>query len=167
MKAIRLTRTVLVPALSLAMMLGCQAQRHKEYFRRMVRAVNARDLAALDDIMAPDYVRHCQATPDVHVSNLDEFKQFLEADFAAVPDSIVTTKWMVAEGDLLAFYCTYAGTQTGQMGPFPPSGRRIDVDFSGVHRFEKGKIAETWLTWDNLTGLMQLGHIPAPNGGGE
>ncbi|MGD2108044.1 MAG: ester cyclase [Phycisphaerae bacterium] len=129
----------------------------------MVDAVNARNLSALDDIIAPNYVRHCQATPDVHVRNLDEFKRFLETDFAAVPDSVVTTKWMISEGDLLAFYCTYAGTQTGQMGPFPPSGRAINVDFSGVHRFENGKIAETWLTWDNFAGLVQLGHLPAPN----
>jgi len=128
----------------------------------MVKAVNGRDLDALDEIIAPNYVRHCQATPDVHVRSLDEFKQFLENDFSAVPDSVITTKFTVSEGDLLAFYCTYAGTQTGQMGPFPPSGRHIDVDFSGVNRFEHGKIVETWLTWDNLAGLVQLGHLKPP-----
>lgn len=158
----RQAQTVVILVVSAVLVTGCQANRNKEQFRRMVDAVNARDLDALDDIIAPNYVRHCQATPDVTVRTLDEFKRFLEADFAAVPDSVVSTKWIVAEGDLLAFYCTYAGTQTGQMGPFPPSGRRINVDFSGVNRFENGKIAETWLTWDNLTGLTQLGHLSVP-----
>jgi predicted ester cyclase len=153
---------ILTLTLSLLLLGGCQANHHKRCFERMVAAVNARDLDALDEIIAPNYVRHCQATPDVHVRSLDQFKQFLKSDFSAVPDSVVTTKRVVAEGDLLAFYCTYAGTQTGPMGPFPPSGRRINVDFSGVNRFENGKIVETWLTWDNLTGLVQLGHLQPP-----
>lgn len=31
-----------------------------------------------------------------------------------------------------------------------------------VVRFEDGKIAEWWVTWDNLAGLTQLGHFPPP-----
>lgn len=156
------THTIHVPAVSLLLIVGCQANHNKACFRRMVEAVNSRNLDALDAIIAPDYVRHCQATPDVDVRSLAEFKQFLRNDFLSVPDSVITTKFMVSEGDLQAFYCTYAGTQTGQMGPFPPSGRRINVDFSGVNRFENGKIVESWLTWDNLAGLVQLGHIKPP-----
>ena len=138
----QLIRTGLVLAFSLGMIVGCQSQRNKTRFLQAVDAINARDLAALDDVIAPDYVRHCQATPDVIVHSLDDFKRFLKTDLAAVPDSVVTTKWLVAEGDLLAFYCTYTGTQSGQMGPFPPSGRRLSLDFSGVHRFKNGKIAD-------------------------
>lgn len=154
--------TIHVLTVSIMLIAGCHANHNKTCFRRMVEAVNSRHLDALDEIIAPDYVRHCKATPDVNVRSLGEFKTLLENDFSAVPDSVVTTKWMVAEGDLLAFYCTCAGTQTGQMGPFPPSGRHIDVNFSGVNRFENGKIVETWLTWDNLAGLVQLGHLKPP-----
>lgn len=154
--------TMHVLTASLLLAAGCQASHNKACFRRMVEAVNSRNLDALDEIIAPNYVRHCQATPDVNVRSLDEFKQFLKNDFLSVPDSVITTKFMVSEGNLLAFYCRYAGTQTGQMGPFPPSGRHIDVDFSGVNRFENGKIVESWLTWDNLAGLVQLGHLKPP-----
>lgn len=69
---------------------------------------------------------------------------------------------MIAEGDLVAFYATYTGTQTGQMGPFPPTGKEMSVDCFGYHRIENGKIAETWVTWDNLAGLTQLGLFPPP-----
>ncbi len=33
----------------------------------------------------------------------------------------------------------------------------------GIFRLEDGKIAEMWVTWDNLSALMQLGHFPPPN----
>jgi hypothetical protein len=44
---------------------------------RMIEAVNGRDFDALDDLIAPDLVRHCAATPDVEVRSLEDFKAFL------------------------------------------------------------------------------------------
>jgi hypothetical protein len=37
------------------------------------------------------------------------------------------------------------------MGSFPPSGRKAQFDFGAVFRIEGGKIAEWWVTWDNMT----------------
>ncbi len=148
-------------------LLGCQAQQNKDCFRQCVDAINSRDLARLDDYIVSNYVRHCQATPGIEVHSIEEFKHFLETDFATIPDSVVDIDWLVAEGDMLAFYCTYSGTQTGQMGPFPPSGKRATLDFAGVHRFENGKIAETWLTWDNIYMLTELGHFHPTQDGGQ
>lgn len=135
---------------------------HEDVFLAMVRALNDRDLDALDALLAPDLVRHSQATPDVEIRSLDDFKDFLRTDFATVPDSEVDCPMVIVEGDLLACWCTYRGTQQGAMGPFPPTGRRVDLDFSGFIRFEEGLIAEMWVTWDNLTALTQLGHFPPP-----
>ncbi len=53
------------------------------------------------------------------------------------------------------------GTQLGPMGPFPPSGRKAKFDFGAVFRIEGGKIAEWWVTWDNMTILRSLGHVPS------
>lgn len=117
--------------------------------------------------MAPNVVRHCQATPNVDVKSLQEFKEFLRQDAAVFPDSTQTLKHLVAEGDLVAVWVTYAGTQRGQMGPFPPSGGRMEVDFGAVLRIEDGKIAEMWVTWDNMAALAQLGHLSGPGGKSE
>ena len=137
-----------------------QAEKNKQLFIRGVEAINDRNWEALDDLIAPNYVRHCQATPDVKITSLEDFKQFLKQDAATFPDSRMTIQYLVAEGNLVAFYCTYVGTQTGQMGPFPASNRQMTLEFAGVHRVENGKLAETWLTWDNLAALTQLGHFP-------
>ena len=149
--------------------IGCQpadtqkAEHNKEVFKKSVDAINDRNWDALDDLIAPDYKRYCQATPDVEVNSIDDFKLFLTQDAATFPDSRISIDRVVAEGDLLGFYCTYVGTQEGQMGPYPPSHKQMTLEFAGVHRFENGVIAETWLTWDNLAALIQLGHYPPPS----
>ena len=152
----------------LLLLIGCtptsvrQAEKNKQLFVQGIEAINARDWDALDRLIAPNYVRHCQATPEVAVNSLEDFKNFLKLDAATFPDSRITIDKLVAEGNLIAFYCTYTATQQGQMGPFPPSNKRMVLEFAGVHRIENGKLVETWLTWDNMAALTQLGHVPMP-----
>ena len=153
----------------LPLILGCgssvtrQEEINKQLFIQGIEAVNSRNWAALDTQIVANYVRHCQATPEVQVRSLEDFKVYLRQDVATFPDSRITIDKVVAEGDLVAFYCTFTGTQTGPMGPFPASNKRMILEFAGIHRVENGKLAETWLTWDNMTALAQLGHFP-PSG---
>jgi len=67
---------------------------------------------------------------------------------------------LVAENDLVSFWATYSAVQEGPMGDFPATGRRMSVEFAGTHRIEDGKIVETWVTWDNMAALAQLGLWP-------
>ncbi len=137
-------------------------EENKALARRLGEAVNARRWDLLDGVVAPDFVRHCQATPGVEVRSLDAFKAYLEQDVSAFPDSVQTLQHMVAEGDLVALWLTYVGTQHGPMGPFPPTGKKMQIDCAVLLRFADGKVAEMWATWDNLAALAQLGHLPAP-----
>ncbi len=133
----------------------------KALLHRLERAMNERKLDELDDIVAPDFVRHCQATPQLEIRSLEQFKEFLRMDAVTFPDNVQTFRQVVVEGDMAAVWASYEGTQTGQMGPFPPSGRKASFDFAGTARLEGGKLAELWMTWDNMTILAQLGHLPA------
>ena len=135
---------------------------NEEIVMRMIEAINARDFDALDDVVSPTVRRYSAATPDVHVTTLEEFKAFLHADLASVPDAMQETNMIFSSGDMVAVHETYTGTQTGQMGPFPPSGKELEVPFIGLLRIEDGKIAEIWVEWDNLNALAQLGHFPPP-----
>lgn len=137
---------------------------HKALVRRFGEAMNSRQLDTLDEIVAPDFVRHCQATPEVDVRSLQRFKEFLRQDTAVFPDSVQTARHVVAEGDLVAVWATYEGTQKGPMGAFPASGKRMQLDFAAFLRLENGKIAEMWVTWDNVAALAQLGHLPPAAG---
>jgi predicted ester cyclase len=139
-----------------------QAEENKQVFLRSVDAINSKNFEDLNDWGIRNFVRHSQATPDVKVNSLEEFKQFLRRDSAAFPDSRMTFDHVVAEGNFVAFHGTYVGTQKGPMGPFPPSNKQMSIEIAGVQRFENGKVAEMWVTWDNLSALMQLGHFPPP-----
>lgn len=160
-------KNFLIPLLSALFLLsGCRqadnsaVEANKALMREMTEAINNRDLDRLDALVSADLVRHCQATPNVNVRSLSDFKEFLRQDFASVPDSEQEIEMMIAEGDKVAAYASYRGTQTGAFGPFPASGNKIDLRFIGILRIEDGKIAEIWVEWDNLTVLTQLGYFP-------
>ena len=125
-------------------------------------AMNARDLDRLDDVLAEGFTRHCEATPDFDIHDREGFKEFLRQNTASFPDNVQTFEHVVVEGDRAGIWATYEGTQDGALGPFPASGRSTRFGFGGIFRIEDGKLAELWVTWDNMTILGQLGHIPAP-----
>jgi predicted ester cyclase len=134
---------------------------NKSLFNRFGEALNTRNFDAVRELLAPDFVRHCQATPDVVIKSREQFIEYLKMDDATFPDSVQTPEIVVAEGDLVAFWLKYEGTQKGKMGPFQPSNKRMQLDVAGIFRVRNGKFAELWITWDNLASLAQLGHFPS------
>jgi len=128
----------------------------------MVEAINNRDLGRLDELVSQNVVRHSAATAGVVVTSLAEFKAFLESDFASVPDSVMKIDVIFGNAEYVAMRAMYSGTQSGQMGPFPPTGKRFELPFIGILRIDDGKIAAMWVEWDNVFALSQLGHLAAP-----
>jgi predicted ester cyclase len=57
-----------------------------------------------------------------------------------------------------------AGVQTGPMGGFPATGKEFALVNIIIQRLEDGKIVETWVSWDNVAFLSQLGLMPPPGG---
>jgi predicted ester cyclase len=148
------------------LMIGClcgecdEALANKELVAEVFGVVESGDLERLDEYIAADYVRHCQATPDLEITTLEGLKEFLLNDRETVPNPKLTVTRLIAEDDVVAFWATYSGIQDGPMGPFPATGKHMELDFAGMHRIDDGKIVETWVIWDNLTGLTQLGFYP-------
>jgi steroid delta-isomerase-like uncharacterized protein len=144
--------------------MGTTVDDNKMLVQRFGEAMNSRQFDLLDEIVAADFVRHCQATPQVDVRSLEAFKTYLRQDSVVFPDSVQTLKHQVAQGDMVAVWVTYEGTQMAPMGPFPASGKRMQLEFGAFLRVQNGKIAEMWVTWDNMASLAQLGHLPASPG---
>jgi steroid delta-isomerase-like uncharacterized protein len=136
-------------------------EQNKAVIRRFLEAWNDRRLEMFDELIAPDVVRHCQATAAVEVRSLDQLKEFLKQDTAIFPDSKQTIVHIAAEGAFVGVWATYEGTQRGPIGPLAASGARTKFDFGAMFRMADGKIAEWWVTWDNMTVLEQLGHMPS------
>ena len=164
----RLVGRCVILGAALVVLAGClcepcsKARRNEDTVHLAVETIVAGDYDALDRYFSDDYVRHCQATPEIAEANLEQFKAFLKADRGAVPDQTIEEVHLFAQGELVAYWGVYRGTHLGQMGPFPPTGRSFALDFAAVHRLVGGKIVETWVTWDNLAMLSQLGLFPPP-----
>ncbi|NIM52790.1 MAG: ester cyclase [Gemmatimonadales bacterium] len=145
-----------------------QLEANKALAREFVAALNAADWDRLDDLLTEDFQRHSQATTEMQVNSRAEFYQLQQLYLASFPDQRVTVEMMIAEGDKVAAYATYAGTNTGPLGDNPATGRSAELQFLSIFRVEDGKIAELWVEWDNVAMLTQLGLFPppAPAGGG-
>ena len=52
-------------------------EQNNAVIRRALDDMNSRQLDGLDDLIAPDVVRHCPATPGVDVRSLNQLKEFL------------------------------------------------------------------------------------------
>src|SRR4051812_10543606 len=100
------------------------AEESRSLIRRLEEAMNRRDLDALDDLITADFVRHCEATPQVDVRSLEDFKAFLRADAECFPDNVQTITHVAADGDQIGVFATYEGTHLGPLGAFPPTGKR-------------------------------------------
>ena len=85
----------------------------KVLVRRFVEATNARQLDVLDQLITPNFVRHCQATPQFDIRNREQFKDFLRQDAAVFPDNTLTLTHLLADGDLAAMWGTYRGDAAG------------------------------------------------------
>lgn len=86
--------------------------------------------------------------------------QWLVSNLETFPDYREEIEALVGEGDLLAWRSTGRGTQKGALGPFPATNKRMEVVIIGMHRFEDGRVVETWTSWDNVAVLTQLGLLP-------
>jgi len=137
-----------------------QIERNKETIRRMLECLSAGDVKGYTDHLAPNYVRHCQAMPPAlqEIRGRNAMHEWLVSMFLTFHDYREEPEWLGGEGDIVAWRSRGKGTQSGPYGPFPATGKRMDLVIIGMHRFEGSLVAETWTSWDNLAALTQLGH---------
>lgn len=160
------TEKAITSILLLALSASCQLVQasdianNKALVQRFVAETNALNLDALDEIVAPDVVRHSQSTPGLVITSLAELKAFLEQDAATMEGARVDIDSLVAEGDRVALFGTFSGKHVGNFGPIEATGRSVSVNLHGMFRIEGGRIAEFWVLWDNAFVLTQLGHSP-------
>jgi predicted ester cyclase len=139
-----------------------KVEANKATLRHMLERLNAGDVAGFTAALAPDYVRHCQAMPPElqEIRGRDAMHDWLLSNQATFTDYHEEIEWLVGEGDFVAWRSRGTGTQSGALGPFPATNQRMEVVIIGMHRFENGRVVETWTSWDNLAVLTQLGLLP-------
>lgn len=115
---------------------------------------------------APDAVNHDPNSPPVPPGPAG-ITQLITLYRTAFPDLTATVEDMVAEGDEVACRLTFRGTHLGEMMGIPPTGKQVMYTGIGIDKVVDGTIVETWLNFDALTMLQQVGAIPPPGAAAE
>ncbi|MCK5691577.1 MAG: ester cyclase [Bacteroidales bacterium] len=117
---------------------------------------NKQNLAAFEKYFTADFISHY---PEGDL-NSEQVKGLCQAYFSAFPDLHITTNDLIAEGDKVTKVWTAHCTHKGDFMGIPATGKRIVVTGIEVFRIADGKIAENWVSMDNLGMMQQLGVIP-------
>jgi len=120
-------------------------EKNKAIVRRFIEELNRRNIAIMDELVAPDMVH-----PTLQVRGLEEYKQYETALWKAFPDWHETILDMVAEGDKVWLFGEVTATHTGELRSFlpqinkkvrvAPTGKKIKFTYIGMYRIVDGKI---------------------------
>lgn len=111
------------------------------------------DLAAFENLLAPDYVRRSKSGSEDYAS----LRKTIEAMHTAFPDSSTEILDIVEDGNKVAVHWKTTGTHQGEFMDVPATGRSVSVTGASFLRFENDKLAEEWVIWDPRELLSALG----------
>jgi predicted ester cyclase len=106
-----------------------------------------RNLAAVDEFMAPNYVEHQGL--DGRLTSRNSLKQLLAMYYKAFLDMKSVLHDILAQGDRLAFRWSVSGTHLGDWVGIPPTGNHITATGIIIYRIAEGKAVEGWSSVDN------------------
>jgi len=110
--------------------------------RYLDEVLNGRNVAATDELIADKAL-----------------KQRVAALRSAFPDVAVETRQVLVDEALVALHLLGSGTHRGLFQGCPPTGRRWATTCTAIYRVERGRIADSWINWDRLALMEQLGCV--------
>ncbi len=129
---------------------------NKALVAKFIEASNTHDFDNLPNFITDDFLRHSQASPNVVVTNKEQFKRHMRDDLEVFPDARLDVRQVISEGDRVAIWANYLGTYKGQFSGGEWVGAKLNIDIAIIFRVEGDKIAEMWVTWDNEAIQSQL-----------
>jgi predicted ester cyclase len=114
--------------------------------------------AAIDKLFVTEYVEHGGSGEAAR--GIKNYKQSMSEFYSAVPDVHVAINDMVVEGDKVAARFTLSGTHKGEFMGAPPTGKKVTIEEIGIIRIVGGKFVESWMRYDTLGLMQQLGLVP-------
>ena len=122
-------------------------------------------LEVADELYAPNYVDHVGRGPESgRVSGLEGIKQAVMLFRSAFPDLQYAVEEEIAERNLVMTRFSARGTNLGPVLGAPPTGRIVTYTGFDLNRIAGGRIMESWVNYDALGLLQQLGLLPPVKG---
>ena len=133
---------------------------NKNVVRRLVEEVwNKGNLPVADELFTPNYAHHDAWTPDLGRGPESEKKR-ATLYRTAFPDLRLMIEDIIAEGETVVARWSCRGTHKGDLSGIAPTGKQVTISGVTITRFANGKMAESWVNWDALGLMQQLGVVP-------
>jgi ketosteroid isomerase-like protein len=107
----------------------------------------------------PDATFSCQADALADTKTLAAYADWMKALLTPVPDGCYRLTAFAADearGTVVAA-AEFHGTQTGEGGPVPPTGKAVVSDYAYVMQFDGDKIKHMTKIWNDVHALRGLG----------
>lgn len=135
------------------------SEANKNVVRRLFEEVwNKGNLPVADELFAQNYSHHDSSTPEFGRGPESEKKR-AALYRNAFPDVRLTVEDIIAEGETVTARWSCKGTHKGDLNGIAPTGKQFTISGISVARFTSGKISESWVNWDALGLMQQLGVV--------
>jgi predicted ester cyclase len=137
------------------------SEENEKTFRRLIdEGFNKGNLAALDELFAPNFIEHQDGFVPPNVEGVKGAIVSLRTPF---PDLKLTIEEISVSGEKTWARITARGTHQAPFMGRPPTSKPFAITVIDICRFENGKIVEHWGVADRLSLMGQLGLLPRPS----
>ena len=107
----------------------------------------------------PDATFAAQAAALEGVTDLRGYTEWMRGLYGPVPDGRAEVRTFAVDEarDKVLIFGVFQGTNTGEGGPVPPTGKSVAADYVYDLSFQDGKIGHVTKIWNDAATLQQLG----------
>ena len=93
------------------------------------------------------------------VDTVEGYTDWMKGLFTPVPDGSYELRSFAVdeERNSVMAYAVFRGTHTGEGGPVPATGKRVEADYVYVMQFDGDRIRHMTKIWNDAASLQQLG----------
>lgn len=101
----------------------------------------------------------CQAEPLAEIETLEGYANWMKGIFGPLPDATYELKSFATDDQRqnVSAFGIFKATHTGEGGPVPPTGKKVESDYVYVMEFDGDKIRHTTKIWHSGLALKALG----------
>lgn len=132
-------------------------EKNKSISKKSCEIWSTGNVKTLDQVFAPNCINH--QPNKQNLKGIESWKKMIQEFHTSFPDYHDTIEDQIAEGDKVVTRFTSQGTHKGTFMGIAPTNKKVSWTGIGIDRIENGKIVETWVNWDLLGLLEQLGAV--------
>lgn len=127
----------------------------------MQKVWNEKDFDSISQYVASEYTVYLDtADPwEGKTLNHSEFRTRLNYSFNSFPDINFDIKMAISDGNFVAIMWVMTGTNTGKIGDYSPTNKKIQADGFTIYHFNDGKVCGHTQVYDRTTIMKQLGFL--------